>query len=188
MNTPAILCPLLLLLTACGNPQPVEMPADPPEPFVKADEVVVDAAPAVPVLVANGEQAQAALGQKVRVMGVAADAKLSAVVQSEELLVYCMGKGAEGMLVETRWPEEVVGQRVAVTGLLERSEQFMAVTGPDGAITQGTDAPILALVDYTHELVVAVDAAMPEVEPELVPEVGPEPEVAPEPVPEAPVE
>ncbi len=171
MHTHALLCPFLILLSACGDPPPVAMPAEPPAPFVVVNPDAAVSAPGVPVLIGNAQQAEAALGERVRVMGTAGDAKLSAVVQSEELLVYCMGKGAEEMLVESRWPEELLGQPVAVTGTLERSDQFMAVTEPDGAISEGTEAPILALVDYTHELVVPVEVeevvaveALPEVE------------------------
>ncbi len=161
MNNPMILSGLALsMAAACGGPDPVEMPAPPPEPFVTVAEIeraeaaaAAAAPPEVPVLVATAAQATAALGQRVRLLGTADDAKLSAVVQSEALVVYCMGRGADGLLTESRWPADVVGQAVAVTGTLEQSEQFTATVAPDGAISQGTEGPILAVVDFELQVV-----------------------------------
>ena len=156
MKNPTILpCFLLLLGAACANPLPVEMPAPPPDLYVFVEPLSRPAAttPGPPVLVSTASQAAAALGQRVRLLGTAQDAKLSAVVQSEALLVYCMIRDGDGLLVESRWPQGTVGQEVAVTGILEQSEQFTAQVGPDGAISQGTEGPILALFDYDLTLV-----------------------------------
>lgn len=87
---------------------------------------------------ASQEAALAAVGQKVRVAGKAADAKLSAAVQTPGgLLVYCIEKHD--------WPAEQHGKAVVVAGTLEHSDAFQAQTGPDGAISQGTDAKVFVL-------------------------------------------
>lgn len=84
------------------------------------------------------EAAQGALGQRVRVAGKAVDAKLSAAVKSDAgLLVYCIEKHD--------WPAEQQGKAVVVAGMLERTDAFQAQAGPDGAISQGTDGPVLVL-------------------------------------------
>ncbi len=141
------------------------MPASPPEPFVSAAVLVEQAAKAapvaVPVMIGNAEQALAAIGQPVRVQGVAEDSKLSAVVLGEALVVHLMARDEQGLLVETRWPEGVTSRPVMVTGTLERSDQFAVAHSPDGAISQGAEGSILALVDWQHELL--------EPEPEPVP-------------------
>jgi len=170
-NTMILSCVSLMMAAACGGPPQVEMPAPPPDPFVTVAEIERAAAaaaaalPVVPVLVGTAGQADAALGQRVRLLGTAGDAKLSAVVQSDALVVYCMGRGDDGLLVESRWPADVVGQEVAVTGILEHSDQFVSVVGEDGAITQGTEGPILAVVDFELQVVeppaLSADPAVP---------------------------
>jgi hypothetical protein len=91
------------------------------------------------------------------------------VVIGDALVVHCMQRDEQLVLSESRWPEGTVGQQVAVTGLLVRSEQFAATVAPDGAISQGAEGPLFAVVDYALEVI-----AQPEVEP------APEPEPAPD--------
>ena len=173
MNRSLLLSALLLAALACGGPEPVEMPAPPPEPFVptaKLQQVAaaqaaaaaeVEPAQAAPALIATAEQASAAIDQLVRVVGEAQDAKLSAVVAKGELLVYCMERGEDGVLAETRWPEGTVGQQVAVTGTLVSSDQFVATVGDEGEISQGTEGSILAVVAYETELIPALEPGAP---------------------------
>ena len=99
------------------------------------------------MLVATIEQAEAALGQRVRVLGTAGDAKLSAVVHSDTLVVYCMERGEGGLLVESRWPEGTIGKQVAVTGTLEWSEQFIADVESDGSVRQGAEGGLWVVTD-----------------------------------------
>jgi hypothetical protein len=172
---------LLLTTLGCGGPDPVEMPAPPPEFAVPNAGLAQVAVPAAPTLVASTDQAELLIGQVVRVMGAAADAKLSAVVQTDALLVYCMVQGEDSLLAESRWPEGVAGQQVEVTGTLVQSDQFTAGVGPDGAISQGTEGPILALVGFEHQLVPA--APQPTEAPE--PASGPAPADIPLPEPAA---
>ncbi len=175
---------LLTTISACGSPVEVEMPAPPPEPFVNTEQLEAQAAMAVsdvPVLVATAAQASAAIGQRVRLLGTAQDAKLSAVVNSDELLVYCMMRADDGLLVEARWPDGAIDQPVAVTGILEQSEQFSAAVDADGAISQGAEGPILAVVDFEIEL---IETAEPVPEPVSEPLPEPEPEPVEAPLPE----
>ncbi len=159
----------MLATLACGGPDPVEMPAPPPPPFVSTAQLEQAAArlaaaqqaaaDQAPLLLASADQVDAALEQPVRVVGTAQDAKLSAAVVGDDLLVYCMTRGEGDVLSEYRWPEDTLGQQVAVTGTLEQSEQFIATVAPDGAISQGTEGPILAMVDCAVEL---IPVAVPE--------------------------
>ena len=161
------------------------MPAPPPDPFVSTAELqraaVEQAAAVVPLLVASAEQAGAALDQVVRVVGVAEDSKLSAVVIGDALVVHCMERDEQLVLSESRWPEGTVGQQVAVTGLLVRSEQFAATEAPDGAISQGAEGSLFAVVDYTLELIAQPEAAAALPEPAAEPE--PEPAADTPPIP-----
>lgn len=175
-TTPSVL--LLALAAACDSPDPVEMPAPPPDLYVFVDVPELAPVPEAPVLISSVDQADAALGQRVRLVGTAKDAKLSAVIQNDVLLVYCMERAEDGLLVESRWPEGTVGQQVAATGTLEQSEQFVARVEPDGAVSQGTEGPILALVDFELSIVEPATSVS-----EPGPEPAPEPDALPLPLP-----
>lgn len=134
---------VLLFGTACGG---VEEPP-PPE---ATPEQVSDTTPAPEVVagepddggdtlvVATADAATAAVGQVVRVEGTARNAKLSGVVVASGLHLYCLDQ-ASG------WPAELAGQHVAVTGALEFTEEFAATTGPDGAVSAGTDGGVFVI-------------------------------------------
>ena len=78
-----------------------------------------------------------AVGTRVRVEGVARDAKLSAVVVAGDLTVY--------VLDHARWPADLAGQRVAVRGVLVFTHAHDAQLAPDGAISQGTSGGVYAI-------------------------------------------
>ena len=98
----------------------------------------------MPTTIQNVEQARAALGQRVRVVGQTQRTKLAPSVSTGALHVYCLGLSG--------WPDEATGQRVAVTGRIEESDDFEA-TGSvaDGTISQGTSGPVWVLRDCQFE-------------------------------------
>jgi hypothetical protein len=85
----------------------------------------------------DAASAAAALGQRVRIRGAAANAKLGAVVLRQDLVVYVQGQRA--------WPDKLVGRRVEVTGELVRTARYRARTSPAGAVSQGTAGAVLLL-------------------------------------------
>jgi hypothetical protein len=89
------------------------------------------------------KEAEEKLGAKVRVLGEAKNAKLSAVVETDDdFVVY---------LVEMRsWPGTIEGQRVEATGILGKRESSVATTGPGGEVSQGTEKPIHVLREATY--------------------------------------
>lgn len=82
-------------------------------------------------------QVEGLLGQKVRVVGEAQNAKLAAHVQGQGISVYCAGLSG--------WPDEVVGKQVVVTGVLRRNADVVAKVDESGAVSQGTMSPVLML-------------------------------------------
>lgn len=90
------------------------------------------------MLVGSAKDVPRGLGREVRVEGIARDAKLGAAVVGEDGLVVFL-------LDRPSWPDELLGGRVAVRGRLERTTDFVARVGPDGAISQGTEGAILVL-------------------------------------------
>ncbi|HEY0255007.1 MAG TPA: hypothetical protein VGC41_25950, partial [Kofleriaceae bacterium] len=79
-------------------------------------------------------EAHASIGKSVTVVGRAGNAKLGAIVEAGELVVYCRGMEA--------WPEKLVGTTVTVTGTLVQDHSYEV---QPGAMTQGTNGPIWAL-------------------------------------------
>lgn len=134
----------LIFAFGCAVP-PVLPPAAIPEPS--------------PVITRN-EQALPLLGQMVRVQGTARDAKLSAVIEGESLLIYGLVQG-EGSFVESRWPPDALGQPVVATGRLVQTDQFSASAGADGAISQGTEGPILGLIEFQYQVLPAAAEQAP---------------------------
>jgi hypothetical protein len=101
-----------------------------PEPLTYAETSVA-------VIVSTSAHAKASLGKSIRVEGTAHNAKLSAVVVGERVLIYCLDVPA--------WPKALAGKKVAVEGKLELSHDFEAQVGPDGARTAGTGGPIFVI-------------------------------------------
>lgn len=143
----------LLFGTACGGGG--AEPSNPPEPTPEvtgdtpvAPEPETPDAPAPPtadtLVISTPEAASAAIGQVVRVVGTALNAKLAAVVSAGDLKVYCLDR-PDG------WPSEQVRQEVAVIGTLELTEEFAATTAPDGSISTGTDGGIFAMRECRAE-------------------------------------
>ncbi len=103
------------------------------------------AAPAAgPVTVANSSDVEANLGKRVTFVGEAANAKLSAMVHTKAMMLYC--------IEIPDWPDEVHGKQVRVTGVLARTDQFKAEVAKDGSISQGTAGGDELLRDVTWEL------------------------------------
>ncbi len=68
--------------------------------------------------------------------GTARNAKISGIVVSEKLSVYCLNIPDWGALE---------GQKVAVQGLVEYTEEFTAQINEKGEISQGTEGGVLVI-------------------------------------------
>ncbi len=118
---------LAIVLAACASNSS-------PPPSNKTDTPVQAA------LVVDPVGATAALGTRVRVEGKAANDKLSAVVETGQLSVYCLDIQA--------WPEARVGTSATVVGTLERTEEFQSRTN-GGLVSQGTSGAIFVIRQCT---------------------------------------
>jgi len=96
-----------------------------------------------PIQLERAAAAQAALGKRVRIAGIAGNAKLGAVVLLGNMPFYLVGK--------TEWDSARRGGRVVVIGLLEKSDHARLRPAPSGAISQGTSGPIYRLLDVRVE-------------------------------------
>lgn len=92
-----------------------------------------------PLALQKAAQIDGALGKLVVVEGVAQNAKIAALVEAGDFMVYVVAKHA--------WRDAEVGKRVRVVGELHRSDAWKAYTTADGAVTQGTAGSILLLRD-----------------------------------------
>jgi hypothetical protein len=119
---PTLLALLLLAGCARGSPQ-------------------TGAPPGAEVIVQHHGDLDRAIGKRVRVVGTAENAKLSAVVLLDAQPIYCLELSA--------WPEANRGRRVEVVGLLDRTDRFTAKVGEGGAVSQGTAGPIFVLRQVT---------------------------------------
>jgi len=113
-------------------------------PDVETEPAAADPAGA-PIEVSTLAQARASLGQTARVTGKAANAKLAAVVLLEGSPLYCLQLEA--------WPEGVDGRPVAVTGVLQQTDQFKAMTDARGAVSQGTAGKDLVFRRMSYEVI-----------------------------------
>ncbi|MBS2032227.1 MAG: hypothetical protein JST54_30285 [Deltaproteobacteria bacterium] len=86
--------------------------------------------------VGSSKEAAAAIGQDVRVSGIAQDSKLSGVVVTGELVVYCLDHPS--------WSARA-GKRITVEGKLEQTRELEAHVDDAGAISQGTGGPIFVI-------------------------------------------
>jgi hypothetical protein len=126
---------------ACGKSAPPPGATPLPGAIIDAAPVsapapeAADAPPPAPATIADVTAAGAAVGQVVRVEGTARNAKLSAVVMTGELVVYCLDLPS--------WPDERANQPVVVRGLLEHTSEFEPEAG--GPISAGTGGPIYAI-------------------------------------------
>jgi hypothetical protein len=110
-------------------------PTGTPEKEAKAEAKASDEAPVAP----KKEK------ERYTFEGEAANAKLSAMVHNDKSMVYCIEM--------QEWPDDVVGQKVKVTGILETTDQFKAKVDKDGAISQGSAGGDRVLRDVQWELV-----------------------------------
>ena len=90
-----------------------------------------------PIVIGDVEDARRAVGKVVRLQGTAYSAKLSAVVEGERLLVYCLDRAS--------WSAEMQGRTVTVEGRLEFTEEFMAQKSDGGMVSQGTEDGVFVL-------------------------------------------
>lgn len=84
-------------------------------------------------LITTTAELEPSQGARVRVQGIAQDAKLGAVVEGVTVF-YCEGIEA--------WPDNVRNQQVVVEGELERTDQHQATQDEHGAWSQGTAGAI----------------------------------------------
>ncbi len=75
-------------------------------------------------------------GRIVTIAGRAENAKISAIVISKQLSVYCLN--------HSQWKPEQTGKPVRVKGRLEYTEEFNAKT-ENGEISQGTAAGVYVI-------------------------------------------
>jgi hypothetical protein len=73
------------------------------------------------------------------IRGVARDAKLGAIVETEDRVVYCEGLA--------RWPAGVSGSEVTVRGTLAQSDAFVMPS----RYAAGTSGPIWILREWTRD-------------------------------------
>lgn len=107
-------------------PAATTTPNEPEPPTV----TTMPAEPQTPTTIVYGDDARANVGEQVRFVGVAYDAKLGAIVVTDSFSVYCIELD--------EWPMGITGQTVEVTGRLERTDQFAATVNAKGEISQGT--------------------------------------------------
>jgi hypothetical protein len=112
-----------LLLLDCDHAPAPSTPAPPATPAV--------------IVVASAAEAARALGKRVSITGTAGNAKLGAIVQSGDLLVYCLDRPS--------WPDDQDGKTVTVEGTLERTDEFKATPTPEGLQRAGTSGGDLVL-------------------------------------------
>lgn len=85
---------------------------------------------AAPTPVTDRAGAMAAVGTNVRIAGTALDAKLSAIVDTGTLRVYCLDR--------SHWSDDQRDKPVVVEGTLEHTGEFESQTTETGLVTQGT--------------------------------------------------
>ncbi len=87
--------------------------------------------------------AMANAGKRVGVTGIARDAKLAAVIETDHrLVVYCLGVEA--------WPGDIAGRPVTAFGRLEHSHAFEAPPEAPDEASQGTSGPVWVLHDCRY--------------------------------------
>ncbi|MFO0750984.1 MAG: hypothetical protein U1F43_35720 [Myxococcota bacterium] len=92
--------------------------------------------------VKSAKEADEKLGVRVRVIGEAKNAKISAAVEGDDWVVY---------LVEMRqWPDSIEGKQVEATGILGKREDLVATKDPGGGISQGTEKPVHVLREASY--------------------------------------
>ncbi len=84
--------------------------------------------------VVHGSEVEPAVGRRVRVVGTAANAKLSAIVLVDERPIYLLGRA--------HWSEEELGDTVEFDCVLKKTEHHKMRT-VDGVPLQGTDGAIV---------------------------------------------
>src|ERR1041385_1513885 len=95
-------------------------------PATKAGPGSSTGQPGMPLITSYAE-AKDAVGQRVRVLGIAEREKLGDAVTSKGFSVTCLSP---------RFSKEQLDQLIEVEGVLELTDEFQATVGPNGQITQ----------------------------------------------------
>jgi len=98
-----------------------------------------------PAWVRTPAEARQARGERVRIEGTAAEAKLGPVIANGGLVVY--------IAEQPRWPPEALGRRVVAEGTLDETREAMTVAGVDGDRSAGLEIPALILRGATYRVV-----------------------------------
>ena len=122
---------IAVVLVACGAA------------YSNSDDGIATAKAESPVVVRDHAGAKAQLGKLVAVKGIARDAKISAAVVADNLVVYCLGLAS--------WPRGTSGRPVLAHGRLEQTDEFTATRGPGGEFRAGTDGAVWVLRDCRYE-------------------------------------
>lgn len=149
---PQLLSGLALVLGCQPAGAPAQDPAQAPAPVSPPAAVAspADDGDARPPTLSKFSEIEAAIGQRVVIVGTAREAKLVAVVLVEASPIYCIG--------QERWPEGVEGEQVEVTGTLSRTDRFAARVDADGAVSQGTEGAIVVIEPCAFHLLTVDDA------------------------------
>lgn len=135
---------MLWLLVSLLQAAPPAPPAQPVSlPRMPIGMRIQTAAPA-PVKITDAKQIDGLLGKQVQIEGVAADAKIGAIVLADGFSAYLTGKPG--------WSDAERGKRVRVIGVLSRTDAFKAEETPSG-ISQGTAGGDLVIAATTVELI-----------------------------------
>ena len=130
------------LLVVCG-PAHADLPGRTHTSPAYLKESVTTVKAELPVVVIDAAGATAHVGKLVAVKGIARDARISAAIVADGLVVYCLGLA--------KWPGEVSGKSVLAHGRLEHTAEFVARRGPGGEISPGTDGPVWVLRECRYE-------------------------------------
>ena len=130
------------LFVVCG-PAHADSPGRTHTSPVYLSESVTIASADLPVVVIDAAGVKAHVGKLVTVKGIARDAKISAAVVADNLVVYCLGLA--------KWPGDVSGKPVLTHGRLEHTAEFVAKRAPGGEISPGTDGPVWVLRECRYE-------------------------------------
>jgi hypothetical protein len=84
----------------------------------------------------QGPRTQAPASYQAEIEGTARNAKISGIVISDRLSVYCLNIPDWGTLE---------GKKVTVRGLVEYTEEFAAQINEKGEISQGTESGVLVI-------------------------------------------
>lgn len=138
---------MLWVLVALLNPPvaPQGAPGSKAKRAVQAAQTVA-AAPVIDFMTLTDDvRIKAAMGKRVRVVGLAQDCKLSVCI----ILDDAAPQALQPMYVLTtrEWGEPGLNTRVQVVGVLSQTDRFKAFKADDGSVSQGTSGAVFHLKD-----------------------------------------